>query len=49
LAGLPAISLPCGFVQRLPVGLQIIGNQFEEEKIFALAEAFEEINQGDGK
>ena len=49
LAGLPAISLPCGFAHQLPVGLQIIGNQFEEEKIFALAEAFEKINRGDGK
>jgi aspartyl-tRNA(Asn)/glutamyl-tRNA(Gln) amidotransferase subunit A len=34
LAGLPGISLPCGFTTRgLPVGLQIIGNLFEEEKI----------------
>jgi aspartyl-tRNA(Asn)/glutamyl-tRNA(Gln) amidotransferase subunit A len=34
LAGLPGISLPCGFTpQGLPIGLQIIGNLFEEEKI----------------
>jgi len=38
LAGLPAISIPCGEIQRLPVGLQIIGKQFEENKILAIAD-----------
>ena len=34
LAGLPGISIPCGLSSRgLPIGLQIIGNLFEEEKI----------------
>lgn len=33
LAGLPALSLPCGEVNGLPVGLQIIGKKFAEEKI----------------
>src|SRR3954464_7711252 len=33
LAGLPAMSIPCGFVGKLPVGLQIVGPHFGEEKI----------------
>jgi len=37
LAGLPAISLPVGKIGNLPVGLQIIGNHFEENKILAIA------------
>jgi len=44
LAGLPALSLPCGKVNNLPVGLQIIGNYFEEEKIFQTANFFEKFN-----
>lgn len=42
LAGLPAISIPCGTIKKgLPVGLQIIGKPFEEEKIMNIAEVFE--------
>lgn len=41
LAGLPAISIPCGLVDDLPVGLQIIGNLWEEGKILNTAQAFE--------
>lgn len=38
LAGLPALSVPCGFTsQGLPVGMQIIGNYFQEEMLFNLA------------
>ncbi|MCL5260199.1 MAG: Asp-tRNA(Asn)/Glu-tRNA(Gln) amidotransferase subunit GatA [Gammaproteobacteria bacterium] len=37
LAGLPAISLPCGFAEDLPVGLHIIGNYFTEEKLCNVA------------
>jgi aspartyl-tRNA(Asn)/glutamyl-tRNA(Gln) amidotransferase subunit A len=43
LAGLPAISIPCGKVGKLPVGLQIIGRPFEEARIFKLGEIFEKI------
>jgi aspartyl-tRNA(Asn)/glutamyl-tRNA(Gln) amidotransferase subunit A len=42
LAGLPAISIPCGFVNDLPVGLQIIGPVFSESKLFEVAYGFEQ-------
>jgi len=38
LAGLPAISIPCGKVGKLPVGLQIIGPAFSEEGILNIAQ-----------
>ena len=42
LAGLPAISLPCGFDKTgLPIGLQLIGNVFEESKLLQVASQFE--------
>jgi len=42
LAGLPAISLPCGFEkQGLPVGFQLIGNAFEEEKLVSTARVYQ--------
>lgn len=41
LAGVPAISLPCGFAGRLPVGLQIIGPHFGEAAVLKAAQAFE--------
>lgn len=42
LAGLPAISIPCGFAEDLPIGLQIIGKAFDEEGILQVAYAFQE-------
>jgi aspartyl-tRNA(Asn)/glutamyl-tRNA(Gln) amidotransferase subunit A len=43
LAGLPGLSLPCGFDrQGLPIGLQIIGNVLEEEKVLQVAYAYEQ-------
>jgi aspartyl-tRNA(Asn)/glutamyl-tRNA(Gln) amidotransferase subunit A len=41
LAGLPAMSIPCGFVGKLPVGLQIVGPHFGEEKILGAAHAYQ--------
>jgi aspartyl-tRNA(Asn)/glutamyl-tRNA(Gln) amidotransferase subunit A len=43
LAGVPAISIPCGFSKEgLPIGLQIIGRHLEEEKIIQAAYTFEQ-------
>ena len=42
LTGLPAASVPCGFVDDLPVGLQIVGRHLGEVDIFRAAAAFEE-------
>ena len=43
VAGLPGISIPCGVdSQGLPIGMQIIGNKFEEETILKAAYAFEQ-------
>jgi aspartyl-tRNA(Asn)/glutamyl-tRNA(Gln) amidotransferase subunit A len=43
LAGIPALSLPCGFSSAgLPIGLQIIGKPFAEETILRVAHAFEQ-------
>jgi len=42
LAGVPALSVPCGFVNDLPVGLQLIGPHFLEAKLLAAAHAFQQ-------
>ena len=43
IAGVPAISLPCGIDKEgMPVGMQLIGNRFEEEKILNVAYKFEQ-------
>ena len=41
VAGLPAISVPCGFSEGLPVGLQLIGKDFDEDTLFTVAGAYE--------
>lgn len=42
LAGLPAISIPCGEKKGLPIGLQIIGKSFDEKTILNIAYAYEQ-------
>jgi aspartyl-tRNA(Asn)/glutamyl-tRNA(Gln) amidotransferase subunit A len=43
LAGLPGMSVPCGFgAHGRPVGLQIIGNYFDEARMLAIAHRFQE-------
>ncbi|EAX48985.1 glutamyl-tRNA(Gln) amidotransferase, A subunit [Thermosinus carboxydivorans Nor1] len=44
LAGVPAISLPCGFAGNLPIGLQLIGKPLGEATILRAAYAFEQNN-----
>lgn len=50
LAGLPALVLPCGFVEGgpvgLPVGLQMIGAAFDEAKLLKVGHVFEQTLQG---
>jgi len=41
LAGIPAISVPCGKVAGMPVGLQIMGRHFEDERVIDVAYAYE--------
>ncbi|EKU29193.1 Asp-tRNA(Asn)/Glu-tRNA(Gln) amidotransferase subunit GatA [Alcaligenes nematophilus] len=46
LAGLPAMSIPCGFSKDerpLPIGLQIIGNYFREGQLLAFADRFQQV------
>ena len=42
MAGLPALSLPCGFHENLPIGLQLIGNLLEESTLLRAAHAYEQ-------
>jgi len=42
LAGVPAVSVPCGTVQGLPVGLQLTGRAYEDEQVMNVAYAYEQ-------
>ncbi len=45
LAGLPGINVPCGFTQSgLPIGLQLIGQPFQEANLLAIAKAYEQAH-----
>jgi aspartyl-tRNA(Asn)/glutamyl-tRNA(Gln) amidotransferase subunit A len=43
LAGLPAMSVPAGFVKGMPVGLQIIGNYFAEDRLLNIAHQYQQV------
>ena len=43
LAGLPGMSIPCGFVDNKPVGLQLIGNYFDEAKMLNIAHQYQKL------
>jgi aspartyl-tRNA(Asn)/glutamyl-tRNA(Gln) amidotransferase subunit A len=45
LAGLPAISVPCGFSEGLPIGLQLTGRFFDESMLFRIADAYERVTE----
>jgi aspartyl-tRNA(Asn)/glutamyl-tRNA(Gln) amidotransferase subunit A len=45
LAGIPAISVPCGTVENMPVGLQVMGRPFEDERVVDVAYAYEQVVQ----
>ncbi len=43
LAGLPAMSIPAGFIDQKPIGLQIIGNYFAEDKLLNVAHQYQQV------
>lgn len=45
MAGIPAISVPCGFVKGLPVGLQLMGKQWGEGEVLRAAYAYEQATE----
>ena len=45
MAGIPAISLPCGFSNGLPIGLQLMAPNFGEETLFQIAYAYEQATE----
>jgi aspartyl-tRNA(Asn)/glutamyl-tRNA(Gln) amidotransferase subunit A len=44
LAGIPAVSIPCGFSEGLPVGLQVMGPSWREDIVLRVAAAYESLN-----
>jgi aspartyl-tRNA(Asn)/glutamyl-tRNA(Gln) amidotransferase subunit A len=48
-AELPAVSVPCGFVDGLPIGLQLVGPQWSEARLLATGIAFQEVTDHHGR
>jgi aspartyl-tRNA(Asn)/glutamyl-tRNA(Gln) amidotransferase subunit A len=44
LAGLPGLSMPCGFIDGLPMGLQLIGPHFSEERLLNAAHQYQKAS-----
>jgi aspartyl-tRNA(Asn)/glutamyl-tRNA(Gln) amidotransferase subunit A len=49
LAGLPGMSIPAGFAQNMPVGLQIIGNYFDEARLLNVAHRYQQVTDWHGR
>jgi aspartyl-tRNA(Asn)/glutamyl-tRNA(Gln) amidotransferase subunit A len=45
LAGIPMISVPCGLVEKMPVGLHLMGDHLQEGKIIQTAHTFEQVKK----
>ncbi len=45
LAGIPGISVPCGFLGKLPAGLQILGKHMDEQTILRVAHAYQSVTE----
>ena len=45
IAGIPSLAVPAGFANELPVGIQIMGPQFSEEKLFQIGYAYEQATE----
>jgi len=45
LAGIPGLSLPCGFVEGLPVGLQLLGRSFDEATLLRTGHAYQQVTR----
>jgi hypothetical protein len=45
LTGLPALSVPCGFADGLPVGLQLVGRPFDEASVLRVGHAYQEATR----
>ena len=43
LAGIPGLSMPAGFVDGLPVGVQLLGNYFQEGRLLNVAHQYQQV------
>jgi len=43
LAGLPGMSVPCGYINKMPVGLQLIGNYYDESRLLNVAHQYQQL------
>ena len=43
LAGVPALSMPAGLIDNMPVGVQLIGNYFSESRLLNMAHQYQQV------